>query len=105
DPHCMLKNGTPLHAAASGGYEKIVQLLLEKEAILDTVDNAQCTPLHLAAKKGNIAIVRALVTEAANANMLNHRGDTPLQLAMDNKHVAVVKFLNEMKIKGQHNHS
>ncbi|VDI75510.1 Hypothetical predicted protein [Mytilus galloprovincialis] len=59
-------NGTPLHAAAEGGFINIVKLLLERADIDPNKENKLNgnTPLHSAASCGNLDIVELLLERA-----------------------------------------
>lgn len=53
-----LKGNTPLHLAASKGYNDVVQLLVENDQIqLNMSNNEGFTPLHLAVDSGFIYTV------------------------------------------------
>ena len=51
---------TPLLYAAEGGYEAMVQLLLENGASVKGGDKNEQTVRHLASSKGNRAVMRLL---------------------------------------------
>ena len=67
-----------LHAAAKGGHDEVVEVLLEAKANKDAVDHEGMTPLHEAAFAGHGAIARLLVAAGAELNMVDQRGRTPL---------------------------
>ena len=67
-----------LHAAATGGHEVIVLLLLEHGASVSSIDNYGDTPLHYAATE---AVAGLLLDYNADATARNFRGDTPLHHA------------------------
>lgn len=54
------KGATPLHAAAIGGVEGVVDFLLEKGASTAIVDTFGKTPMHYAKESGNSGIFRKL---------------------------------------------
>ena len=49
---------TPLHEAARGGHDDILQLLLNHGASVNAVDNDGDTPLHDAAREGHVKCVK-----------------------------------------------
>ncbi len=62
------KNGrTPLHIA-SRKNAKVVELLLEKKAIVEPLDKWGLTPLHYAALAGMTAVMGSLVRNGASVN-------------------------------------
>ncbi|KAK2161473.1 hypothetical protein NP493_1584g00026 [Ridgeia piscesae] len=74
-------NRTCLHAAACGGNEDVVELLLAREADHSLTDCEGKTPLHYAAGDVHYRCVVSLVTAGAEINILDNRGCTPLHYA------------------------
>ena len=62
-----------LHAAASGGHTRCIDILVKKVNI-DLKDKRGDTALHWAASRGNMKIVEKLVTSGANVNSKNLQG-------------------------------
>ncbi len=73
---------TPLHVASSKGKQEIVQLLIDKEALIEATDNSGSTPLHLAVKNGEVSTVKCLLENGANVNAQNNERRTVLHLSV-----------------------
>ncbi|KAH6681805.1 hypothetical protein B0J14DRAFT_223353 [Halenospora varia] len=71
---------TPLHAASISGYADIVKFLLDKNCVVDCVNDQKDTPLHDAIENGHVEVVKLLLNAGANPNKPNREGDTPLDL-------------------------
>lgn len=80
---------TPLHAACAGGHRECTELLLDNEADMDALDNANETPLHKVAICGSTECAIVLVTCGAKVNALNKDNSLPLHLATKNTHPEV----------------
>ena len=78
---------TPLHAAAQRGHKRVVAVLLNDGASVDSRDNEGNTPLHLAAANGHDDTVRALLSDGADATSRNNADRTPLDLGKKNPEV------------------
>ena len=105
----------PLRAAAYGGHDKIVELLVRAQANVEDVANAlKNTPLHVACEQGHTATARAILkasrahggatTRAAKqraqyyfVNRRNRDGMTALHLASRGGHMGTVQFLVDHK--------
>jgi hypothetical protein len=74
-------DGTPLHAALSGGHIEVSTLLLKHGADVNIQDIWDGTPLHHASKRGQIEIGRWLLDGGADADARNGSGWSPLHLA------------------------
>ncbi|KAL7888091.1 hypothetical protein AOLI_G00030650 [Acnodon oligacanthus] len=76
---------TPLHLAAEHGQELLVDLLLEKQAKINAIDNNKDTPLHSACRAGHLGAVQRLVNwtqgQRANLQATNNVKKTALQVA------------------------
>ncbi|XP_026800459.2 CARD- and ANK-domain containing inflammasome adapter protein [Pangasianodon hypophthalmus] len=76
---------TPLHLAAEHGQELVVDLLLERRAKINAIDNNKDTPLHSACRAGHLGTVQKLVNwihgEKVNFQATNNVMKTPLQVA------------------------
>ncbi|KAK4210289.1 hypothetical protein QBC37DRAFT_35880 [Rhypophila decipiens] len=86
-----------LVSGARNGDMAVVQLLLEKNADLETKDTEYGrTPLSWAARNGHEAVVKVLLEKNADLETKDTKyGRTPLSWAAENGHEAVVKVLLE----------
>ncbi len=87
---------TLLHMAASGGNPKMVELLIEKGASVNSVNRDGKTALHYAAGKGHAGIVKILLRHLADATAL-YNGRSALDLARKNGHREVEDLLREQR--------
>lgn len=90
------RGSSPLHLAAWGGHQDIVQLLLTQSSRpadpnMQTVDNE--TPLHFAAQHGHTGALTTLLAHGANPEMANSRQEKPLDLAAQYGRLQVVQML------------
>lgn len=86
DPH-PCPGRTPLIAAAEGGSEEGVTLVLERGADPRRRDGRGRTALHAAAAYAHAGVVRILVASGAEAESRDALGMTPLILAASNRAV------------------
>lgn len=86
---------TPLHAAASNGRLKVVELLLAKGADVNIGNEGSETPLHHAARHGHTDVVQVLLDNGANVAEAGTGCGTPLQWATSNGQLATAKLLLE----------
>ena len=87
---------TPLMEAASGGYEAVGRLLLERggaEVNASPVPQSKETALSIAAEKGHAKFVALLVEYGAHVEARNKKGCSPLWLACVHGHVEVAQLL------------
>lgn len=75
--------GVPLHDAAAGGYQDLVQLLLDSAPhCINARDVDGDTPLHNAARGGFADIIRFLLERGADPGARNNESMTPLDLTV-----------------------
>jgi ankyrin repeat protein len=84
---------SPLIVAANNGDIPIVEILLERGAMVDIMKSGKETPLYLASEKGHTEVVRMLLEKGANVNIESSHHGTPLYPASENGHAEVVKLL------------
>ncbi len=72
------------HAARIGDATRIVQLLDQNPALIDSHCIALQTPLHLAASGGHTEVVMTLLSRGANVNAETEYHTTPLVCARRN---------------------
>jgi len=81
------------HLAVQYGYIDVIQKLIEKEYMIDTVNNHQETPLHVAVREGNLQIIDLLIKAGAKLDSKDIYAQTPLHHAAQYNNLVVVKFL------------
>ena len=83
---------TALMEAASYGYEKGVQVLLNAAADIN-IQISFGTALHYAAERGHLAVSKMLLASGARASLTDSNGDTPLNVALSYGHHKVCELL------------
>ena len=76
---------TPLHEAALRSSLKMVEILVEKGAVVDAVDTEGDTALHKAVKGDHLPAMPHLLKNGANPHLKNKRKMSPLELAQKMK--------------------
>ncbi|KAK2482159.1 hypothetical protein H9L39_07798 [Fusarium oxysporum f. sp. albedinis] len=84
-----------LQAAALGGFDEILCLLVESGSDPDTRGQTNRTPLSYAAAAGHERIVRRLLDFGADANAQDSSSRTALSYAAESGHSQIVKALLE----------
>jgi ankyrin repeat protein len=86
---------TPLHFAAFFGTEEVVDLLIERGAIVDARGSGWMTgtALHSAASANRTDVATILLDAGADPNARQSKGHTPLHSAAHNGNAALVKLL------------
>jgi cytohesin len=113
---------TPLDAAAMSGLDELVELLIERGAVIagnenavtalhragsartaqllldhgarvNAPDNFRDTPLHWACARGLRQVAECLLANGAELDAVNHAGQTPLYRAIEASSVEVTKLL------------
>ncbi|MDP3654494.1 MAG: ankyrin repeat domain-containing protein [Rhodoferax sp.] len=84
---------TPLHYAATGGHQDIVQLLLDNHAYIDAASPNGSTPLMMAAMYGTAASVKLLLDAGADVDLKNDLGLTALDFARKTQRPDAVELI------------
>ena len=94
---------TPLCLACSHGHYSTIELLLARDAEVNTISRSDgWTPLHCACSNGSKQCVKKLLAHGANTTIKNYLEDTPLDVAITKNHSAVIDLLIEhSKEQGQ----
>ncbi|XP_059167340.1 putative ankyrin repeat protein RF_0381 [Physella acuta] len=77
-----MKDWTALYNAAIEDSKKRIQLLLDKGAAINSIDNFEQTALHYASYSGSNEIVDFLLEAGASADILDTCGETALHCAV-----------------------
>ncbi|KAH9488093.1 Transient receptor putative cation channel sub A member 1 [Bulinus truncatus] len=94
---------TALHIAAQNGHARIVQLLLQRGAVVNR-DHNDNTALHHASVNGWTSTLRTILSVHSNLiDAVNTEGDSPLHLAAKNGHTSAVLYLLTMGAKIMYN--
>ena len=86
---------TLLMAAAFGGQEAMVRMLLQRGASVNLQDSIGTTALMYAAGNGHTTIVQALLDAKADPSLQDHDGSTALMIAEQEKHTATAQLLRQ----------
>lgn len=84
---------TPLHMACCSGHEKVVQLLLSRQASTSVATDGGSTPLALACVNQHTHIVQLLLDAGASPDQPKAAGPSPLALACASGDERTVKAL------------
>ena len=96
DAGCAERNdATLLMAAAAGGQEAMVRMLLQRGASVNLQDSLGSTALMGAALNGHTTTVQALLDAKADASLQDTDGSTALMVAEDHKHTATAQLLRQ----------
>merc|ERR1719219_2009128 len=93
DAFMAYDGSTALVIAARGGHGKLVKLLVDHGAALDTHTDDGSSVLMHAISGGSVEAVDVLLSARADPNETNEDGLTPLILAADNGTVEVARLL------------
>eukprot|EP01038_Epipyxis_sp_PR26KG_P004949 gene4949-6922_t len=84
---------SPLQISSRTGIIKIMNMLFEKGAIVNTQDINGESPLHAACNRGEIEVIQLLLDKGANVNALDKDGRSPLFLACQIRSLKIVQLL------------
>ncbi|KAK4507348.1 hypothetical protein PRZ48_001083 [Zasmidium cellare] len=83
----------PLHQAAVTGQSAMCELLLDRGAQVDCVDDDLNTPLHYGAAAGSVSSVKVLLRSGADIEARQIHGLTPVSWASHKGHTEVLELL------------
>jgi hypothetical protein len=86
---------TSLHLGAGKGHVKIVSILLNSGAAIESLDFAGRTALHCAVESRQVEVVRLLLDHGADAQRKDASGMSALHLAVDQGYEDIVLALIE----------
>jgi ankyrin repeat protein len=96
DAHCAEYGGTTLlMAAAVGGQEAVLRMLLQRGASVNLRNPGGFTALMGAAANGRTTIAQALLDAKADASLQDTNGKTALMWAEHHKHTATAQLLRQ----------
>ncbi|KAL0985350.1 hypothetical protein UPYG_G00155810 [Umbra pygmaea] len=87
--------GTALHAAALSGHVSTVKLLLERGAMVDSLDVMKHTPLFRACEMGHRDLILTLIKGGARVDLVDVDGHTALHWAALGGNAEVCQMLME----------
>jgi len=82
-----------LHIACGAGHLRVVVMLVEAGADVNTADDTKKTPLHHAAETGYYRVIRQLLSLGADLSAADDDGYTALHFAAMNGHLTAVRVL------------
>ena len=97
------KGKTALHYAAKAGFLRVINLLIEKGATIDALDNNGETALFEAIRstikdgEKQRAAIEALLAKGADPNLKNRKGLTPLQVAQQMRRADAEKIVELLR--------
>jgi hypothetical protein len=86
---------TALHYAAASGENTILQLLLERRALVDSPSPNGTTALMMAARGGHSSSVQLLLDAGANPSLINDQGYTPIEMAKLFNNTSIINTLTQ----------
>lgn len=92
----IVLGSTLLHDAASNEYLEEMQILLDKGANIEAIDETKHTPLHYASWSGREEATRLLLERKANIKAQTVKGNTPLMeyaLHQPREHLGIARML------------
>lgn len=87
--------GTALHAASLSGHVSTVKLLLERGAMVDSLDVMKHTPLFRACEMGHRDVILTLIKGSAHVDLVDVDGHTALHWAALGGNAEVCQILME----------
>lgn len=96
-----LDGRTPLHWAALGNYESMLNLLIDKGANVHAVTKSYSTALHYAARAGSVAMVQKLLDAGADVGSVDLALKTPQTWAREAGQIHIEDLLMSRGAKRQ----
>jgi ankyrin repeat protein len=92
---------TPLHIAASYGYDKIVRVLLEyDDSLAYLCDYSGSYPLHVAAKMGHVNVIKVIMDHCPDSDeLLDAKRRNFLHVAAQERRIGVVRLVTRTTSK------
>lgn len=82
-----------LHAACKEGNIQLVKTLLDRGAMVNSLDANDCTPLQMACKGGNLDVVKLIISCGGSVSASDCNANSPLHWATMRGHTGVVSEL------------
>lgn len=82
-----------LHVASLNGRKEVAELLIQKNADINAIDDMHHTPLHWASEYGHEKVVELLIAHKARSNVKTTSNYTPLHGAANGGYINIVKHL------------
>ncbi len=83
----------PLHIAVHQGNFQLVELLINRGALLDRRGEAKYTPLQICVVQGAVAIAKLLMSAGADKAVKDDHGNGLLHLAVGTGKLPIIDFL------------
>ncbi|KAL8898684.1 MAG: hypothetical protein Q9207_006575 [Kuettlingeria erythrocarpa] len=90
---------TALAVASHCGNDRVLQLLLQYGADVNTRDASSCVPLHLACMRGHYRVVALLLQEHVGIDEPGPDDETPLRIAAEKGYLEVCELLLQTRAK------
>jgi Ankyrin repeats (3 copies) len=92
---------TGLHWAALRNYLIIVKILINYNAIIDSIDSNHRTPLFIAAKAGHLDVCKILLIHKADPTIPSNSNKPPIKVSKNIKIIEMLKKVTFFHIKNQ----
>ena len=86
-------NNNPLHYASQFNNSEAIEILLNNNTDINTINNQGNTPLHLSVINNNIKNINLLLkNKNIEVNLLNNNGQSVLHIAVINRFISIIKI-------------